>query len=253
MKGFKLDIRQVGLGAALGIGIGAGLGYLLGRRYFVAKLDAEVEQIKEHYDSRLKKLLAPEPEVVVKPKTSWMGIVSDALSSPVAIRPKDQGYGAGPNPRRGGGTAPDPREGLHEDPGEDDAADLEDVPLEERIFATAAENDKETPPYIISIEEAEEIPMGWQAICIKWYELDNALTDETGGLIPNITGTVGALAPDKFGGKSGSPHLMFVKNNRLEIIFEIEMVRGSYSDVVLGYGDPAAVKERAETAGKEAT
>jgi hypothetical protein len=250
MKGIRLDGYSLALGSVLGLGAGVGLGYLLRRKAFAAKLDHEVEQIKSHYNDRLKSLLAGAGDDNEPERKGWMGVVSRTLPAPVAIRPKVEGYGAGPSTRRTRGRSEDSSSGgdpVPEGAGENSSADLELVVTEEDAikFMTRVPPDGEI--YAITMEESLEVDPGWQTASVTWYEEDNALVDEDDSTIPNILGTVGPLSPDGFGGESEDAELRYVKNHKLQIIFEIKRDRRSYADVVLGYGNPANVKSRADT------
>lgn len=269
MKGIKFDAYSLGLGGLLGVGVGFGLGYLLRRKAFAAQLDAEVVKVKERYNDRLKSLLSDatddgQVEVSVDvgegmDRQRWTDVVARTLPAPVAIRPKAEGYGAGPSSRRKRGGPEDQTSGgdpVPEGAGEDVSDPLEGLEPEEENWPPSVEQVMTQAEvtrfmtsvpdrgiiYPITVEEAGEVDAGWQTACVKWYEDGNTLVDERGSPIPNIVGTVGPLGPDRFGEDPENPMLCYVKNHKLEIIFEIERDRRSYSDVVLGYGNPANVK-----------
>jgi hypothetical protein len=250
MKGIRFDGYSLALGSVLGLGAGVGLGYLLRRKAFTTKLDHEVEQIKSHYNDRLRSMLAGAGDEESEPKKSWMGVVSSALPAPVPIRPRTEGYGAGPSTSRARGRQEDQSGGgdaVSEVSGDDAPASVELVVTEEDVVRHLTTVPKDGVIYTISREESLEVDPGWQTACVTWYEEDNALVDEDDSTIPNILGTVGPLSPADFGGISEDPELKYVKNHKLQIIFEIKRDRRSFADVVLGYGNPANVKSRADT------
>jgi hypothetical protein len=55
--------------------------------------------------------------------------------------------------------------------------------------------------------------------------------------------TVGELDKSFFGGVSGSKHLAYVRNEVLEVDFEIVFDSRTYVDAVLGYGNPNKAAE----------
>ena len=95
-----------------------------------------------------------------------------------------------------------------------------------------------TKPYIISVEEFGEAEPGWQTIGLVYYAGDGVLADDKEQPIRDIKSTVGPLAREGFGGVSQDPEVRFVRNDRLEVDFEICWDPRSYADAVLNYGDP---------------
>ena len=242
MKGlkFRVDATSLGLGGALGVVGGSVLGYVLARRAlsakFDARLDAEVEELKAHYNGHLRKLLSSEetgpPHLGAK--RSWTDVVKDTLDpmpAPV-LRPKDVGYGAGPDHRNGRTEVPGDE--ISEVPGEDASESLIDVAGDQ----VTQVNDT-TKPYVIGIDELGEWPNpGWQQLTITYYAGDQVLADDKDQPIRDIRGTVGSVELITFGGPSGDPHIKYVRNEKLEIDFEIIYSKEAYADVVLNYGRP---------------
>jgi hypothetical protein len=93
-------------------------------------------------------------------------------------------------------------------------------------------------PYGISVEEFCDPPEGRSQVTITYYASDQVLCDDKDEPIQNIGRTVGPLTPLDFGGISGDPHIRYVRNDKLDLDFEIVFNSGSYADVVLNYGNP---------------
>jgi hypothetical protein len=231
MKGLlsvKLDPRSAAIGGVLGLGLGALGSYLVARRVLGrqldARLDAEVADIKVHYNNQLKNLLQDS-----RPGRKWTDVIQDTLASPVYLVPDGMDNSGEP-------AVQDPLEGL--DDGNEDADGAEE--LEEAADSASAGGviDRTRKPYVISPAELAEAPPGWQQLTITYFLGDRVLVDEKEQPIRNARQTVGSLELVTFGGISGDPHLKYVRNPRLEIDFEIILDRRSYVDVVLGYGQP---------------
>lgn len=257
MKGLNfrvVDRPSALLGGVLGIVGGSVLGYgvcsRILRAKFNSRLNAEVEELKAHYDGHLRKFLAGEdtrtPQVGTK--RSWTDVVKDTLENPVpapVLRSKDTGYGAGPANRPGRTEVPgDP---VLDVPAEDaelltpavmDEADILGVtpaPASDHVMSIR----DATKPYRIGVNELGEPPNpGWQTLTITYYAEDKVLADDKEQPIRDIKGTVGSLELITFGGPSGDPHIKYVRNEKLEIDFEIIYDRRSFADVVLNYGQP---------------
>lgn len=76
-------------------------------------------------------------------------------------------------------------------------------------------------------------------VTLIFYQGDNTLTDERDGIIPAANDVVGRAAIDRLidGGPGAEGHTIFVKNLRTNIIYEVVLDAGSYSETVLGIFD----------------
>jgi hypothetical protein len=95
-----------------------------------------------------------------------------------------------------------------------------------------------TQPYVISVLEFGECEPGWQQVSITLYKADWVLTDDKEQPIRDVHGTVGPLSLNGFGGISGNSSTRFIRNERLELDFEITLDHRAYADAVLNYGNP---------------
>ena len=95
-------------------------------------------------------------------------------------------------------------------------------------------------PYIITEEEFSETKLNFQKLSIKYYTggKDKVLCDDKDAEIPNITWTVGANTLDQFGIDQNGPHILYVRNEKIEVDFEICLDYNSYTEKVLGYIPP---------------
>lgn len=93
-------------------------------------------------------------------------------------------------------------------------------------------------PYEISRDDMGEAPVGWQGICITYYGGDNVLVDDQDDPIRDILKTVGPINKENFATMSGKPYVRLVRNERLEVDFEIAYDPRAYADAVLNYGKP---------------
>jgi hypothetical protein len=136
--------------------------------------------------------------------------------------------------------AVDPTEGLAEAEAAQPEEEPDDTGSIRAITEVIDPADIPETPHEISVDDfGELIPQGWQCISITYYAADKVLVDDKEQPIRDAIGTVGLLAPELFGLKSGNPHIRFVRNRRLEVDFEIALNAGSYAETVLGYGQPA--------------
>lgn len=254
VKEMKIDVPSLLLGSAAGVLAGGGATYLVLRRTmerrFNHHLDMEVAEVKRYYG-----------EEVAGIKAEYNGRVKAALSDlsdtghPFVGEPHERsvvasGSGDEDDGEAALGTAePDPAEGLDDgaddgDPdaeGEDEEADQldeagDDVQPDQAVHAPLRRDINR--PYVISAEEFGETPPGWQQLTITYFAKDKVLVDDKNEPIQLINKTTGPLSPLSFGGVSGDAHLCYVRNQLLEIDFEIVLDRRAYADVILHYGNP---------------
>jgi hypothetical protein len=96
-----------------------------------------------------------------------------------------------------------------------------------------------TKPYVITDEEfAEDHNDDYQKLTITYFAEDDVLVDDKEVPITDRGKTVGPDISEKFGQMTSDPHLVHVRNDRLEIDFEIVLDNRAYTEVVLGYGNP---------------
>lgn len=90
-------------------------------------------------------------------------------------------------------------------------------------------------PYVISFEEFAENKPDYIQNTITWYEGDEVLADEREEPIPDVEGTIGTNNIDRFGHGSKDPKIVYIRNERLDLDFEVVRHEGSYAEVVLGF------------------
>ena len=102
-------------------------------------------------------------------------------------------------------------------------------------FDLEEEKKKRRPdrPYILEHDEFYESE--YQAVTLTWYEGDEVLADEKDEHIPDIDKVVGEDNLLRFGAGSRDPNIIYVRNEKLEVDFEIVKNDGSYMEQVHGF------------------
>lgn len=90
-------------------------------------------------------------------------------------------------------------------------------------------------PYILTQDEYMENDSEFEQSTITYYQGDDVLCDSIDQEIPDSDGTVGDINLTKFGHGSGDPNVLYIRNERLEMEFEVLLSRGSYVKEVLGF------------------
>jgi hypothetical protein len=89
-------------------------------------------------------------------------------------------------------------------------------------------------PYVISVEEFSEGKENYDKSTIYYYEADETLADENEETITDVIATVGRDSLNAFGVNSGDDDIVYVRNEKIGIDYEVIRIKGSYQEIVLG-------------------
>jgi hypothetical protein len=118
----------------------------------------------------------------------------------------------------------------------EDLEEGEDDPHEpEESFDLEVENRSPDHPYVITEEEFVDGEPGYQPIDLTYFEGDDTLADDQDKPITDVEGTVGADNLTKFGQGCKEPDIVYIRNERLGVDFEVTKSEGKYTREVLGY------------------
>jgi hypothetical protein len=76
---------------------------------------------------------------------------------------------------------------------------------------------------------------GYQQVTITFFEGDDVLSDERDQVIEDIEETVGVENLKQFGHGSKDPKIVYIRNDRLELDFEVVQSQNKYVEEVLGF------------------
>lgn len=88
------------------------------------------------------------------------------------------------------------------------------------------------PPYIVSADQHYDENPHFDKITVCYYEGDSTLADESEEIIQDVDGTIGENALVSFGHMSGDPNVVYVRNERLSIDYEVIRLSKKYSDTL---------------------
>jgi len=221
----------LGAASAVSLGVGSVSGYFLAKRklgrQFDERLEQELQQMKAFYQTINK----PSPEFLaeqlldeedLQPKHQY-DTTSDEVPQEVLERIADNMAAA--QAQVDAEAKPITEHNAFEDPAP--AWVQADEELERRNGV----------PYIISHDEFYNNEWEFEEGQLTYYEGDDTLTDSRDEPIPQQYATVGELTLEKFGHGSNDPNIVYVCNEKMEMIFEICRSNKSYAVDVLGYED----------------
>lgn len=121
---------------------------------------------------------------------------------------------------------------------EADAEDEDDEePFEEYIWEGSSEedaNDILDEPYVIDFDEWSDSPPGTEQVALIFYDGDEVLADEHGTVIHNPKSTIGTDALDSFGKGSRDANVVYIRNPKTGVDYEIYQNMGTYAEEVHG-------------------
>lgn len=97
-------------------------------------------------------------------------------------------------------------------------------------------NRTEEAPYVITKDEFLTNETGYTQVTLTYYEGDEVLADDQDQSVPDLDALVGDNnVPAKFGWRSKDPNIVYVRNDAMDIEFEILRSTGKYSEEVAGF------------------
>lgn len=192
----------------------------------------DITSIREHYHERSRALEEKAPKrslVEIIEEQGYSKTPDEAASEegpPMAVQP------------------PEPTMSVYSD--EERAAYTEDA-KNRNIFEDAEithewniqnELRKRSPdvPYVIHYDEVAEME-GYSQMTLTYYTYDNVLANERDEVMDpdERTNLIGEDALERFGHGSKDASIVFIRNDRLELVMEIVKSPNSYSEVVHGF------------------
>lgn len=111
--------------------------------------------------------------------------------------------------------------------------DYED-PMDDPDWVVDYEKRSPEEPYIISEDEFSMERKEYDKVTLGYFTVDDTLCDENDVPIDDIERVVGRDALSNFGRYSRNPDIVYVRNEFLEIDYEIMRDEQSYEEVILG-------------------
>lgn len=106
-----------------------------------------------------------------------------------------------------------------------------DADADEEVDMESRSKDR---PYILTREEYMLSEPDYTQTTVTYFEADEVLADERDAPIENAEKKIG-LENLRFGSGSGDPNLVYIRNDALEIDFEVIRSRGAFTHEVLGF------------------
>jgi len=216
----KLSI-VVGTTAIVSLAVGSAVGYFIALKILDKKyqdqLQQEVESTKKFYAKLYKKDEFQTPESTIKEIAPGAAEAAAALLNYKGI--SDAAFEVVDEKREFA------QQVLHNIFAEKTTEEISDKEKRNRT---------EEAPYILSKDEFMESDSDYTQSTVTYFGGDKVLVDSREDIIEDVDMTVGEGNLERFGHGSGDPNVLYVRNDRLEIEFEILLSQGKYSKEVAG-------------------
>lgn len=239
-----LSGRSVALtvGAFLfGAGVGGGLAYIFANRRLKTKYEAisdeAIAEMRAHYASKARALDAKERKRPIEEIVAEKGYSSperDITQPPMAVQPpatvieveeSDDAEMSEDAVEGPGGVKPQTRNVFEEHA----KAANHEWNLEKELRHRSPDR-----PYVIHYDERHDFE--YQDMTLTLYEKDNVVCNERDEVYDENEREkfLGEANLDRFGHGSGSPEIVYIRNDELEMIYEVIKSPNSYAEEVHG-------------------
>ena len=232
------------IGAATGALIAWKLAYHKAERKFAEIADAEVAEMSEHYHAKVRSLEANREKGDLEDLVQERGYTpeEDDERPPMAVTPPDavvEAASTGLSEETTRVPPPVPteparrveRRNLFRDAGPDTVLmDSWDYDVEKRHRSPEF-------PYVIHYDERNEFEEYGEET-LTYYERDDVLCNERDEVIgegDERNELIGEKHLDQFGHGSNDPSIVYVRNDRVEMVYEIVKTPNSFSEEVHGF------------------
>ena len=214
---------------ALGMGVGAITGYFVAKRFLETKYskiaDAEIDEMREHYQAKIvaaeakAQKLAPVKDIVTERGYS----TPEEAPPPMAVQPP-----------------PEVAENEVEEPRlvEPETRNLFQEAEITHEWDWHEERKKRSPdiPYVIHADERFETEE-YSDVTLTFYDGDGVLCNERDEIVDpkDIDRLVGEKNLERFGHGSNDASIVYIRNDALEIVYEVVKSPNSYAEEVHGF------------------
>lgn len=202
----------------------------------------EIRQAKEFYRTQVR------PEIVVE--SDGPEIDPEDVAEAVQILERYQGRGSDEEllaKVREADEALDPAPEARELAGTTRNIFDDPVPAGEAVLGSLFADRSPDKPYIITKDEFYENEGELNERTFSWFAGDGVLAAEDDSVIPDIERTVGEDNLLRFGYGSDDPTIVYIRNEKMQMVIEVSKSEGKYAHEVAGFsGNPGAHIEHSE-------
>lgn len=239
----SMRIAYIGLGVAIGATVGGFVAYRVAYRKAETKFNEiaaeEIAEMRQHYADKTVALEATAGKADLEELVRGRGYIPEveATQPPMAVTPPSAVIVRAEEVRdeAAGEPVPDVIE---------EASEVRNVfrdnapPVDSWDYHEERKKRSPLAPYIIHVDERQDHD-AYEDVTLTYYEADDVLCNERDEVIAKDERDkmIGEAHLEKFGHGSEDASIVYVRNNRLEIDFEVVRSPNSYAEEVHGF-DP---------------
>lgn len=228
----------------LGLGIGAVSGYFLAKRRLQTKYskiaDQEIEEMREHYREKTTAFEAefakrPLSEIVEERGYNLVDPPGTTPSEPEDIPPP---MGIQPDPPPPSLVMVEKETPEEEPPGREEVRNVFKERTSDYKWNWHEERRKRSPdiPYVIHVDEKHD--MDYDVMTLTYYEGDDVLCNERDEVIDRDyerDELIGDKNLERFGHGSNDSSIVYIRNDKLELVYEVIKNPHHYAEEVHGF------------------
>ena len=226
---FSFKPAVLAAASILSLAAGVNIGFFVANRRLKTKYEelanTEIAEAKDHYARMNKTGLYASADEAARTLLAEAALVDDGqgpIVVPDEVIETIKSYGGDPRPQLNAQNVfAQPKPSLAE--------------LSEQRFVSPINTNG---PYVITEDEFNDGEVGYAQCQITYYDGDGFLADDKDIPVEDVDALVGD-ALQRFGEGSGDagPHVVFVRNSRIQLDFEVTRSMGKYSVEVAGLPD----------------
>lgn len=125
----------------------------------------------------------------------------------------------------------------------------ESTPIDpdDEILQRMIEERKAEIPYVITIDEfmMDDLP-GYENVSVTYFDGDGNLTDSQDRIIPEVDELLGSDNLTKFGLFSKDKNIVYIRNDRHKMNFEVALDPRSFTEAIAGFTNPKVLRRMRE-------
>lgn len=247
--------RQIVIGTASGLAVGGFLGFIITKRVLEKKYEdiarTEIQAVKDYYKLIRKDNIRP-GDLVHQP-----ALLTDGQMDEMSEHLLELGRQAVLTQTLGYSTPPDKADDIDETPSVSEVRpeqesrkmtieEAREIDTFDEVYQHMIANRSDKEPYILTIDEYMTDDPEYQKVSVTFYEGDDTLADDRDTVIPEVEEHLGTDALTKFGLYSKDANIVYVRNERKKMDFEVVRNMASYVEMVAGFKDPKVNRKMRE-------
>lgn len=229
----KESVKFVG-----GFLLGAGIGFVVGRKFSEKQLSEQYDKMLEEETAGMKEFYSHSKEKTFKtPEEAVAALIPEAAQDPRVKKDKVQYHKIVKE-----NYVPDePSDEELAADGKDAACEIDET-VHQNVFQESRDPEK---PYIITQDEFMTNETGYVQATLTYHAKGGVLTDDRDDVFENGPTVLGDEFPSRFGQDSSDENVVHVRNEPLQMEFEVVRSDLSYDEAVLGVDYDEAPHKRA--------